>query len=83
MCSITGAGERQHKVLGQVGSKLWFPWEQKLPLTYNGENDVSTFSWLFLIRSFFILAGNKAMHKILDEFEFWPNWTTDYGVSCP
>ena len=22
-------------------------------------------------------------HNILHEFEFWPNWTTDYGVSCP
>ena len=32
---------------------------------------------------FFILAGNKDMHKISDEFEFWPDRTTDYGVSCP
>ena len=23
------------------------------------------------------------MHNILHEFEFWPNGTTDYGVSCP
>ena len=23
------------------------------------------------------------MHKISDEFEFWPDSTTDYGVSCP
>ena len=23
------------------------------------------------------------MHKISDEFEFWSDWTTDYGVSCP
>ena len=23
------------------------------------------------------------MHKILDEFKFWPDRTTDYGVSCP
>ena len=30
-----------------------------------------------------ILAGNKDMHKILDEFEFQPDPTTDYGVSCP
>ena len=22
------------------------------------------------------------MHKISDGFEFWPDWTTDYGVSC-
>ena len=25
MCSITDVGERLHKVLGQIGSKLWFP----------------------------------------------------------
>ena len=23
------------------------------------------------------------MHKVSDEFEFQPDWTTDYGVSCP
>ena len=32
---------------------------------------------------FFKLAGNKDMHNIMNEFEFWPDWTTDYGVSCP
>ena len=31
----------------------------------------------------FILAGNDVMHEILDEFEIWPDSTTDYGVSCP
>ena len=32
---------------------------------------------------FFKLAGNKNMHNIMNEFEFWPDLTTDYGVSCP
>ena len=32
MCSITGVKERLHKVLGQIGSKLWFPWQQKAPI---------------------------------------------------
>ena len=32
---------------------------------------------------FFNLAGNEDMHNILDEFEFRPDRTTDYGVSCP
>ena len=36
------------------------------------------FDWIL-----FILAGNDDMHKSLDEFEIWPNLTTDYGVSCP
>ena len=63
MCSITGAGERLHKVLGQIGSKLWFPWQQKAPLTYNGENDVSTFSRLFLIQSFLYLQVTRTCIK--------------------
>ena len=32
---------------------------------------------------FFKLAGNKDMHNIRNEFEFRPDRTTDYGVSCP
>ena len=32
MCSIIVVGERQHKVLGQIGSKLWFQWQQKAPI---------------------------------------------------
>ena len=32
---------------------------------------------------FFVLAGNKNMHKSLDEFEFQPDPTTDYRVNCP
>ena len=32
MCCITGVGERLHKVLWQIGSKLWFPWQQKAPI---------------------------------------------------
>ena len=31
----------------------------------------------------FKLTDYEDMHNILDEFEFWPDRTTDYGVSCP
>ena len=41
-----------HKVLGQIGSELWFLWQQKAPMGYNEENGVSTFPLLFIIRSF-------------------------------
>ena len=41
------------------------------PPTYNGENDVSTFSVVF-DPILFILAGNEDMHEISDEFEFQP-----------
>ena len=30
---------------------------------------------------FIKLAGNKDMPNIMNEFEFWPDRTTDYGVS--
>ena len=32
---------------------------------------------------FFKLAGNKDMHNIMNEYEFWTDRTTDYRVSCP
>ena len=57
--SLIRVGERLHKDLGQIGLKLWFPWQQKGPLTYNGENDVSAFSLLFWNRSFFKLAHSN------------------------
>ena len=31
----------------------------------------------------FIHAGNDDMHESSEEFEFWPDWTTDCGVRCP
>ena len=35
------------------------------------------FDWIL-----FILAGNDDMHESFDEFEIWPDSTTDCGVSC-
>ena len=68
---------------GGLDQNSGFHGNRKSPLIYNGENYVSTFSQLFLIQSFFILAGNKDMHKISDEFKFPRDRTTYYGVSCP
>ena len=51
LCSIIGMGESLHKVLGQIGSKLWFPWQQIV------------FSVVF-DPILLILAGNEDMHKI-------------------
>ena len=31
----------------------------------------------------FYTACNDDMHESSEEFEFWPDWTTDCGVSCP
>ena len=34
-------------------------------------------------RILFILAGNDDMNESLDEFEIWPDSTSDLGVSSP
>ena len=83
MCGIAVDGERLHKVLRQIGSKLWCPWQQKAPFDlWWGKWCLHHFSVAFG-PILFILAGNEDMHKILDEFEFQPDRTTDYRVSCP
>ena len=79
MCSITGVGGGCIRFWDRLDQNSGFHSNRKPPLTYNGENDVSTFSRLFLIRSFLYLRTRK---KISDEFEFRPDRTTDYGVSC-
>ena len=60
MCSIIGVREMLHKVLGRLDQNCGFHDNRKPPLTYNGENDGSTFSQLFLIRSF--LARLNEVH---------------------
>ena len=83
MRSITGDGERLHNVLRQIGSKLWCPWQQKAPIDLKwGKRCLHLFSVAFE-PIIFILTDNEDMHKISDEFEFRPDRTTDYGVSCP
>ena len=54
---------------------------RKPPLTYKGENGVHLFSVAFDL-ILLILAANENMHKVSHEFEFRPDRTTDYGVSC-
>ena len=58
-----GWGKGCIRFLGQIGSKLWFPWQQKPPLTYNGENNVSAFSRLFFIWSFLYLQVTRTCIK--------------------
>ena len=136
-----GWGKGCMRYWGRLDQNSGFHSNRKSPLTYNGENDVSTFSWLFLIRSFLYLqvtraciksrtstnfgqirpltmeiaaleclksfhrlimgkcclhaslfifdriiikvAGNQKMHKSLDKFDFGPDQTTHFGVTCP
>ena len=48
---------------GRLDQNSGFHGNSKPPLTYNGENDVSTFSRLFLIRSFLYLQVTRACIK--------------------
>ena len=51
-------GERLHKVFGQI--ETGFHGNRKCPLTYNGENDVSTFSLLFFSNLQVMRTGIKS-----------------------
>ena len=48
---------------GRLDQNSGFHSNRKLPLAYNGENDVSTFSRLFLIRSFLYLQVTRTCIK--------------------
>ena len=48
---------------GSLDHNSGFHGNRKPPLTYNGENDVSTFSWLFFIRSFLYLLVTRTCIK--------------------
>ena len=74
MCSITGLGEGLHKVLRQIGSKLWFPWQQKAPIDLHGENEVATFSRLFLIWYFLYLQVTRTCIKSRTSLNFSQIW---------
>ena len=63
MCSIIGIGKRVHKVLGQLGSKLWSMATESPHWTYNGEKDISTISRLFSIRCFLYLQITRTCIK--------------------
>ena len=136
-----GKGKGCIRFWGRLDQNSGCNGNRKPPLTYNGENDVSTFSRLFLIRSFLYLqvtrtgikfrtssnfgqigplttelaalehlkisyrlimgkrslhassfifdriiikvAGNQNRHKSSDEFDFGPDQTTLFGVTCP
>ena len=52
MCSIIGVGKVCIRFWVRLDQNSGFHGNRKPPLTYNGENDVSTFSRLILIQSF-------------------------------
>ena len=58
-----GWGKGCIRFWGRLDQNSGFHSNRKLPLTYNGKNDVSTFSRLFLIRSFLYLQVMRTCIK--------------------
>ena len=63
MCSITGDGESCIMFWGRLDQNSGVHGNRKPPLIYNGENGVSTFSRLLLIRSFLYLQVTRTCKK--------------------
>ena len=63
MCSIIGMGKRCIRFWGRLDQNSGFHGNRKPPLTYNGENGVSTFSRLLLIGSFLYLPVTRTCIK--------------------
>ena len=63
MCSITGIGERLHNVWGRLDQNSGVHGNRNPPLTFHGENGVSTFSRLLLIRSSLYLQVTRTCIK--------------------
>ena len=63
MCSITGVGGGCIRLWGRLDQNSGFHGNKKPTLTYNGENDVSTYSRLLLIRSFLYLQVTRTCIK--------------------
>ena len=73
MCSITaGVGVRKGCIMfyGRLDQNSGVHGNRKPPLTYNGENSVSTFSRLLLIRSFLYLQGTSTCIKSRTSLNF-------------
>ena len=62
-CSITGVGKGCMRFWGRLDQNSGFHGNRKPLLTYNGESYVSTFSQLFLIRSFVYLQVTRTCIK--------------------
>ena len=70
MCSITWGGERLRNVWGRLDQNSGVHGNRKPPLTYNGENGVSIFSRLLLIRSFLYLSVTRTCIKSRTSLNF-------------
>ena len=70
MCGIIRVGERLHKVWGTLDQNAGFHGNRKPPLTYNGKNDVTTFSGLLLTRSLLYMQVMRTCIKSQTSLNF-------------
>ena len=73
-------GERLHKVLGQIGSKLWFPCQPKALIDLLQETYYEHDSTFILIDSSSTLQITRTGIKSRT-FDFGPDRTTRFGVT--
>ena len=78
-----GWGKGCIRFFGRLDQNSGFHCNRKPLLTYNGENDVSTFSWLFLIRSFQYLQVMRTCIKSRTSSNFDQIGQLPLAVSCP
>ena len=65
-----GWGKGCIRFWGILDQNSGFHGNREPPLSYNGENDVSTFAWLFLIRSFLYLLVKRTCIKSQTSLNF-------------
>ena len=65
-----GWGKSCIRFWGRLDQNSGYHGNKKPPLTYNGENDVSTFSWLLLNRSFLYLQVMRTCIKSRTSLNF-------------
>ena len=70
-------GDWLHKVLGLIGSELWFPWQQIAPIGLYWGKPCDHSSSFILDWIFFILAGNVNNLYVLNGFEIQQDPTRD------
>ena len=75
-----GVGKGWIMFWGRLDQNAGVHGNRKSPLTYNGENGVSTFSRSLWIQSFLYLQVMRTCIKSRTSFRFDQ---IDYGVSCP
>ena len=78
-----GWGKDCIRFWGRLDKNSGFHGNRKPPIDLQwGKRCLHLFSVVFDL-ILFILAGNEDMHNISNSFEFRPDRTTVYGVSCP